>query len=130
MDIRINREIRDYSEKLVLGLTLREAVFSAVAVIASLGMYFMLKDMIHIEIISWLCVLVAAPFVFLGFFKYHELPAEQIVIRIVMYKRSNRYLTYTTYDYYGVVKAKEKRKNEIKDGKGHSGGKAGGKKHI
>lgn len=129
MDIRINREIRDYSEKLVLGLTLREAVFSGLAVVASGGSYFLLSESFHAEIVSWVCVAAAAPFVFLGFFKYHELPAERIVLKIITEKRDSKVLTYAASDIYGKLQ-KGKKGNEIKNNKGFIGRKKGRKKRT
>ncbi|NLD19146.1 MAG: PrgI family protein [Clostridiales bacterium] len=116
MDIKINQEIRDYSEKLILGLNLREAVFCGAALIASGGIYFALDDTVHIEILSWLCVAGALPFVFLGFFKYHELHAEQIVFRIIMDTIQPRELTYTSTSIASELE-KEVRKNAIKNSK-------------
>lgn len=118
MDIRINREIRDYSEKLALGLTLREAVFSGLAVAASGSTYFVLSGSFHMEAVSWACAIAAVPFVFLGFFKYHELPAEKIVLKIMAEKRSSRYLAFAAPDIYGELK-RGKRENEVEDSKGH-----------
>lgn len=119
MEVRINREIRDYSEKLALGLTLREAVFSGLAVVASGGTYFVLSGSLHMEIVSWVCVAAAAPFVFLGFFKYHELSAERIVMKIMEERRGSRCLTFAASDIYAGIKKREKKGNEIKDSKGH-----------
>lgn len=129
MDVRINREIRDYSEKMVLGLTLREAVFSGLAIAASGSIFFVLRGSLYMEIISWACAVAAAPFVFLGFFKFHELPAEKVVLKIIAEKRGSRYLTFAASDLYGELK-RGKRKNEIKDSKGHSRRAKGRKKRI
>lgn len=119
MEVRINREIRDYSEKLALGLTLREAVFSGLAVAASGGTYFVFSGSLHMEIVSWVCVAAAAPFVFLGFFKYHELSAERFVMKIMEERRGSMYLTFAASDIYGKLKKREKKGNEIKDSKGN-----------
>lgn len=118
MEVRINREIRDYSEKLALGLTLREAIFSGLAVAASGGTYFVLSGSLHMEIVSWVCVAAAAPFVFLGFFKYHELSAERIVLKIIRERGGSRCLTFAASDIYAGIKKREKKGNEIKNSKG------------
>lgn len=129
MDIKINREIRDYSEKMILGLSLREAIFCGAAVIASGSIYFALKDAMHIEILSWICVAGALPFVFLGFFKYHELAAEKIAYRIILHILQPRYLTYTSTSIFSEAE-KEIRKNEIKNAKKRIGRKKRKKKDI
>lgn len=43
------------------------------------GVYFLLKPYVSKEIVSWLCILIAAPFAALGFVKYNGMTAEKIV---------------------------------------------------
>ena len=40
-------------------------------------MYFGLKSTLGTEIVSWLCIVAAAPFAALGFIKYNGMTAEQ-----------------------------------------------------
>lgn len=79
MEIKINREIRDYSESLFFGLTLRQFAFSLAAVGVAAALYFLLKDSLGTETVSWVCILTAFPFAFLGFVKYHGMPAEKFI---------------------------------------------------
>lgn len=44
------------------------------------GFYFLLKPYVSKEIVSWLCILTAAPFAALGFVKYNGMTAEKIVL--------------------------------------------------
>ena len=77
MEVKINREIRNYTESMFFGLSLRQLVFSALAV--AVGLYFLLKPYVSTETVSWMCVLGAAPFAALGFFTYHGMTAEQFI---------------------------------------------------
>ena len=77
MEIKINREIRDYTESMFFGLSLRQFIFSLAAVLAAVGIYFILKPYLGTEITSWLCILCAAPFAVMGFIKYNGMTAEQ-----------------------------------------------------
>lgn len=79
MEVKINREIRDYTESMFFGLSLRQFIFSAIACGAAVGLYFLLRPYVGMETVSWMCVLGAAPFAALGFFKYHGMTAEQFV---------------------------------------------------
>ena len=79
MEIKINREIREYSESIFFGLNLRQSIFSGIAVIVAVFLYFFLKPYLNTETISWVCILGAAPFAALGFFKYHGMTAEQFL---------------------------------------------------
>ena len=79
MEVKINREIREYTEAMFFGLSLRQSFFSALACAAAVGVYFMLKPVLGLETVSWICVLAAAPFAVLGFLKYNGLTAEQFI---------------------------------------------------
>ena len=79
MEVKINREIRNYTESMFFGLSLRQLVFSALAVAVAVGLYFLLKPYVGTETVSWVCVLGAAPFAALGFFTYHGMTAEQFI---------------------------------------------------
>ena len=79
MEVKINREIRDYTESMFFGLSLRQFFFSVLACGVAVGLYFLLRPYVGMETVSWMCVLGAAPFAALGFFKYHGMTAEQFV---------------------------------------------------
>ncbi|MFA0814766.1 MAG: PrgI family protein [Anaerofustis sp.] len=83
MEIKMNREIREYTESIFLGLSLRQFVFSLAAVLTAVLLYFMLRNRIPTEAVSWVCVIGAMPFGFLGFFRYHGMNAEQTIIAVV-----------------------------------------------
>lgn len=79
MEIQINKEIRNYTESVFFGLTLRQCVCSASAVIFSTACYISLRPVVGIEVTSWICIMVAAPLAALGFVKYHGMTAEQLL---------------------------------------------------
>lgn len=43
MEVKINREIRNYTESMFFGLSMRQFVFSVLAIIVAVGLYFLLK---------------------------------------------------------------------------------------
>lgn len=79
MEIKINREIREYTESVFFGLSLRQFVFSLCSVFAAVGLYFLLRPYLGTEMLSWLCILGAAPFAALGFVKYNGMSAEKFI---------------------------------------------------
>ena len=79
MEIRINKEIKDYHESLFFGLSTRQFICSVAAVGAAVGIYFGLKNYIDKETVSWLCIVVAAPIAIAGFFKYNGMNFEEFV---------------------------------------------------
>jgi len=79
MEVKINREIRDYTESMFFGLSLRQFAFSLVAILVAVGLYFVLKPYLGMETVSWVCLLGAAPFAALGFIKYNGMIAERLI---------------------------------------------------
>ena len=72
MEVKINREIRNYTEAMFFGLSMRQFIFSACACVMAVGLYFLLKPYVGTETVSWMCILGAAPFAALGFIKYND----------------------------------------------------------
>ena len=79
LEIKINREIRNYTESMFFGLSMRQFIFSLLAVVVAVGLYFLLKPYVGTETVSWMCILGAAPFAALGFVTYHGMTAEQFI---------------------------------------------------
>lgn len=102
MEVKINHEIRNYTESVFFGLSLRQLLCSILAVIIALIIYFSLKPYANTEIVSWLCVAGTFPLIALGFFKYNGMPAEKFIIAwIKSLMLSNRELTLEIdEDYY------------------------------
>ena len=80
MEVKINREIRSYTEAMFFGLSLRQFFFSVAALAVAVTLYFLLKPHVGAETVSWMCVLGAAPFAAMGFITYHGMPAEQFIM--------------------------------------------------
>ena len=79
MEVKINREIRNYNESIFFGLSMRQCAFSVLAIIVAVGLYFLLNPFLETETLSWVCILGAFPFAALGFFTYHGMTAEQFL---------------------------------------------------
>lgn len=79
LEVKINREIRNYTESMFFGLSMRQFVFSVLAILVAVGLYFLLKPHFGTETVSWMCILGAAPFAALGFITYHGMTAGQFL---------------------------------------------------
>lgn len=79
MEVKINREIRNYTESMFFGLSLRQCIFSVLAIGVAVGLYFGLKPYVGMETVSWMCILGAAPFAAMGFITYHGMTCEQFL---------------------------------------------------
>ena len=105
MEVKINREIREYQESIFFGLNLRQLVFSILAMGVAVSIYFGLKDILGAETVSWLCILGAAPFAAVGFIKYNGMTAEQFVWAFIKSEiLTPRCLTFRSGDiYYNII---------------------------
>ena len=101
MEVKINREIRQYTESMFFGLSLRQFVFSLLAVGVAIVLYFLIKPYVGTETVSWMCILGAAPFAAMGFITYHGMTAEQFLVawlRSEMFEP--REICFESNDYY------------------------------
>ena len=79
MEVKINREIREYTDSMFFGLSLRQFIFSVLACIVAVCAYFLLRPHLGTETVSWVCILVAVPFAVVGFVKYNGMTAEKFI---------------------------------------------------
>ena len=80
MEVKINREIRSYTESMFFGLSMRQFIFSILAIGVAVGLYFLIRPHFGMETVSWMCILGAVPFALLGFLNYHGMTAEQFLL--------------------------------------------------
>ncbi len=80
MEVKINKEIRNYTEAMFFGLSLRQFFFSVAALSVAVTLYFLLKPHVSSETVSWMCVLGATPFAAMGFITYHGMTAEHFIM--------------------------------------------------
>ena len=83
MEVKINKEIRDYTESVYFGLSIRQFIFSILACGMAVVLYFIFRPYFGIETLSWLCILGAAPFAAIGFIKYNGMNAEEFVLAYI-----------------------------------------------
>ena len=101
MEIKINKEIRDYTESIFFGLSMRQFIFSALACGMAVLVYFLLRNYIGTELLSWICIITAIPFGALGFIKYNGMTADEFVVawikseiltpKVLVFKAENIY---------------------------------------
>lgn len=83
MEVKINKDIREFSESIFFGLSLRQFIFSLLACVVAVILYFTLKPHLGLETVSWVCILGAIPFAVLGFVKYNGMTAEQFIVAFI-----------------------------------------------
>lgn len=123
MEIRINKEIKDYHESLFMGLSMRQFMCSLGAVGAAVGIYFGLSNVLDKETVSWLCIVCAAPLAAAGFFNYNGMNFEQFVVAYIYSEflcsgvRTYQSENYIYEAYKEVLKDVSVRKEKNKKGK-------------
>ena len=112
MEIKINKEIRDYTENIYFGLNLRQFICALLGVAVSVGLYFLLRHHLGKETLSWVCMLGAFPFIAIGFLTYNGMPAEKVAMAFIKTKILMPYhLTFKpTNFYYELIKTKKEDK--------------------
>ena len=83
MEVRINKEVRNYQESLFFGLSLRQLLFALLAVAVGVGVYFGLRPVLGNGEIGWVCVLAAFPFALGGFFQYNGMTLERFLLAYI-----------------------------------------------
>ena len=107
MEVKINKEIRNYTESMFFGLSMRQFLFSVLACGVAVGLFFLLRGRFGTETVSWMCVLGASPFAVMGFVKYNGMTAEQFVWAWIKseFLMPKRVLFLPDNLYYGALKA-------------------------
>ena len=119
MEVRINREIREYTESMFFGLSMRQFFFSVAACLIAVAVYFLLRPVLGMEVTSWVCILAAFPFALMGFVKYNGMTAEKFIwawikSEFLIPKRLTFYNTNVYYHLLGLDEKEKKLKKEAK----------------
>lgn len=77
MECTVNREIRDYREGVVMGLSMRQTIWGGAALVIAGAANFGLRLFVGKETASVLCILLAALPAAIGFMSYQGLMFEQ-----------------------------------------------------
>ena len=77
MESKVNKEIRNYTESMFFGLSMRQLFFAVIGIGIAVLTYFLFRGMLGTETLSWICMLAAAPFAAMGFVTYNGMTAEQ-----------------------------------------------------
>lgn len=109
MEVKINRKIRNYTESIFFGLSLRQFIFSVMACGIAVLLYFLLKGPFGIETLSWVCILGAA----IGFVTYNGMTAEKFIYAWIKSEfLIPKHLTFKPVNFYNEL-LKEKLEKEV-----------------
>ena len=83
IEVKIPKEVRRHKETIFFGLSVRQFLCAAAAVLIAVGVYLGLGPVLGKETASWLCILCAAPAGVAGFFTYNGMTFEQFVWAVI-----------------------------------------------
>ena len=106
MEVKINKEIRNYTESMFFGLSLRQFIFSVLACGVAVGLFFLLRPHFGTETLSWVCILGASPFAMMGFVKYNGMTAEKAIYAWIKseFLMPKKLVFHSTNVYYELMK--------------------------
>ena len=117
MEIKTNKEIRDYKESIFWGLSLRQFLFSCLGIAVSVGIYFLLRNRLGTAPVSWACIFGMLPCALLGFVTYNKMPAEKFLWAVIKSEilTPKRLTVKTTNIYYSLINERQETHSDKKN---------------
>jgi hypothetical protein len=117
IEVRIQKEIRTYKEKLFFGLTLRQLLCTIIAFAINIPLYWYGRDIVGADTASWVAILIAMPIFLIGYFNYNGMTFEQFLKTVIqqelVYPQKRKYQTANLFEV--LIKASKK-----EEGKKHA----------
>ncbi len=85
IEIKIPKEISDYKQKFLFGLTVRQFISVASALVVCVPTYIFGKKTVGEDVISWVVILIAVPIFCFGFLKFNGMPFEQFILTVIRF---------------------------------------------
>ncbi len=79
IEIKIPKEITEYKEKFLFGLTVRQCISIAAALGICIPLYIFGRGALGDDVTSWLVILIAVPVFGFGFIRYNGMTFERLV---------------------------------------------------
>jgi len=114
LEIKINREVRNYKESIFFGLSLRQFICVLISCGLAIFTYFSFREKLGLEITSWICIFIALPFILIGFVKYNGMNFEDAIVAFIYSKFLIPKKIYFKADNIYVSLSEEYTKNEIR----------------
>lgn len=96
IEVRIPKEITEYKEKILLGMSLRQLICFAIAIATSFGAFFLLKGMFSFSTLGTIIMIINIPTIAVGFLKKNGFTMEEWIPIVLNQKFRNNKLTYKT----------------------------------
>ena len=115
MVIEINKNIDNYKESVVMGLTARQLIYSILSVVIGGGIVLLLYRHIGLTASTYIAIPVVAPIALTGFYSYNGMTFVEMVKRKLHFAFGNQTLTYISTE--GETAIRQLRQAEEMTGK-------------
>lgn len=124
LEAKIHKEITEYEGKIFFGMTGKQIICVLTACVINIPLFFLLYKSLGVEITGYICIIVAAPIIAIGFFKYKGVSFTTLVRRIFRFYIKNQKLhcvniIATDYLSKGVQENEKRNKNSRKTDPGY-----------
>lgn len=96
MVIEINKNIDNYKESVVLGLSARQLVYSVLSVAVGGGIVLLLYRHVGLTVSAYIAIPVVAPIAMTGFYSYHGMTFMEMMKLKLYFAFANRTYTYVS----------------------------------
>jgi len=104
MVIELNKDIDRYQESVIMGLTIKQLLFSAVSLTAGACMVLILQKYMGLTAAAYVAVPVVAPFAMQGFYSNNGMSFMEVIKRRFLFAFLNRPLTYVSEECEATVR--------------------------
>lgn len=126
MVIEINKNIDNYKESVVLGLSARQLLYSVLSVTVGGGIVLLLYRYVGLTVSAYIAIPVVAPIAMTGFYSYHGMTFIEMMKLKLHFAFANRTYTYVSTEGEQAVRglrqeemqAQQKKKNKTGNGRG------------
>lgn len=109
MVIEINKNIDNYKESVVLGLSARQLVYSVLSVVAGGGIVLLLYRHVGLTVSTYIAIPVVVPIAMTGFYSYHGMTFLEMMKLKMHFAFANRTYTYVSTEGEDAVRQEEMR---------------------
>lgn len=96
VEVRIPKEITEYKEKIMFGLSIRQLICLFIAIIISIPSYIFLKNILGEELTGYIVMVEVIPFIAIGFLKPKGLNFEKVLIMFLKHNLGKSERDYKT----------------------------------
>lgn len=104
MDIELSEDLQYYKESFILGLTVKQAIFSILALGTGTAIVLLLYNKIGITLSCYVATPFVVPLALTGFYNYHGLSFWQFASKLIRYSFFNRPLVYCSTESLAELK--------------------------